>query len=66
MVLGMTMMEQIELLKKYENGRDLDSEDVERVNMLCGVGFMKKGVSVQRGVVTAKTLDLGSTLLNGQ
>ncbi|MFA5760353.1 MAG: hypothetical protein WC877_01170 [Dehalococcoidales bacterium] len=52
------------ILIKYKNGRDLDLEDTRLVDELCLVGMMKKGIRLQRNVVTAKTLPLGLKLLN--
>jgi len=52
-----------DILRKYRDGRDLDPEDAPHVRELCSVGMMKTGLSLQRKVITAKTIGLGLRLI---
>jgi hypothetical protein len=47
------------ILKKYEDWRDIEDEDLPRINELATIGFMKKGLSLTREKITAKTTELG-------
>ena len=53
------------ILIKYRDGRDLDEEDRALVDNLCDIGFMKRGISLRRLKVTAKTISLGLKLIDG-
>ena len=53
-----------ELLIKYEFGRDLDPYDEPQVRRLCSIGFMKTGLSLQRKVITSKTIGLGLKVIS--
>lgn len=53
----------LQVLKKYKDGRDLELEDESIVREMCEVGMMKTGISLRRQVVTAKTTTLGRKLL---
>ncbi|MDD5639190.1 MAG: hypothetical protein PHR47_00045 [Candidatus Pacebacteria bacterium] len=54
----------IGIIRKYKDGRDVDEEDLPRINALCSIGLMNKGISLQRKVVTAKPTYLGISLLD--
>lgn len=51
------------ILRKYKDGRDLDEGDRVYVEYFCSIGMMKKGISLRRRAVTAKTIGLGLRLI---
>ena len=61
-------MEEIEddlkILEKYKDGRDIDPGDFSKVNELASIGLMKKGLSIRRKKSTAKTTPLGRKLIS--
>jgi hypothetical protein len=56
--------EDLVILRKYIEGRDIDSEDAQSVERLCRVGLMKKGISLKRRKVTARTVGVGITMVS--
>jgi hypothetical protein len=52
------------ILTYYKEGKDIRDDDVEIVNELSSIGLMKKGISLKRKVVTAKTSTLGLKLIS--
>ena len=54
----------VELMRKYKDGRDLDPEDSDEVRSLALIGFFHIGVSLKRKKITAKTLPVGLRLLS--
>jgi len=58
-----TFLENVETtLKKYEIGRDIDEEDLPKLEELRSVGLIHIGISLKRRVLTAKTTALGRGL----
>jgi len=55
--------EDIRLIKKYSEGADADEVDCDTLSHLARIGYMKKGVSVRRFVITAKSTILGLELI---
>jgi len=56
--------EDIRLIKKYSEGADVDEVDCDTLSHLARIGYMKKGISVRRLVVTAKATPLGLELIS--
>ena len=54
-----SLLEDERILKKYKIGRDVDDEDLEKINELASIGLIKKGLSLERLKITAKTTELG-------
>lgn len=52
------------ILTYYKKGNDIRTQDVRIVNELSSIGLMKKGISLKRKVVTAKTSALGLKLIS--
>ena len=57
------ILENNKILKKYKNGRDIDDEDLPKINELASIGLIKKGLSLERLKITAKTTELGLKLI---
>jgi hypothetical protein len=53
----------IEIMKKYKDGKDVDEIDMPHIRELCSIGLMKTGISIKRKVITAKTIGIGLKLI---
>lgn len=53
------------LCRKYARGMDINDNDRRDLDELRSVRFMKMGMSLQRNVVTAKTVGIGLKLIPG-
>lgn len=52
------------LLEKYRNGEDVDDADMPKLDILASIGLIKKGISIKRKKITAKTTSSGIGLLS--
>lgn len=59
----MYLDDEIKILRKYQDGKDLDDMDRSIVDELCGMGLMRRGINIRRMKLTVKTTKLGSKLL---
>jgi hypothetical protein len=59
-----TLQEDIKLLKKYKEGRDVDDSDYTHIKNLCLIGLMNTGISTKRQKITAKPTSTGMGLIN--
>lgn len=59
----MSFEQELRILRKYKEGRDIDDEDSPILDELASVGFMHKGFSLRRNQPTAKTTDMGRSLI---
>ena len=64
MVVCKSIMRDEEILTFYKDGKDVVQKDIKIVNELASIGLMKKGISLKRKVVTAKTSALGLKLIS--
>jgi hypothetical protein len=55
--------EYVPLLLKYKNGEDVDNGDLPKLNTLASIGLVKKGISIKRQQITAKTTSTGIGVL---
>ena len=55
----------VDIMRKYMDGRDLDYVDKDIVERLCNISFMKTGVSLTRQMITAKTIGIGRDIVIG-
>jgi hypothetical protein len=51
------------LLLKYRDGEDVDPKDMSKLNVLASIGMVKKGISIKRKTITAKTTPTGIGVL---
>jgi len=58
-----TVKEDIEILRHYKVGKDIEDSDIQKLNELASIGLIRKGISIKRRRVTAKTTPLGLKLL---
>ena len=63
MPVHQTVREDIEILRRYEAGKDIEDSDIQKLDELASVGLIRKGISIKRRQVTAKTTPLGLKLL---
>jgi len=63
MPVNQSIREDIEFLKRYEVGKDIEDSDIQKLDELASVGLIRKGISIKRRRVTAKTTPLGLKLL---
>jgi len=63
MPVNQTVREDIEILRRYEVGKDIEDSDIQKLDELASVGLIRKGISIKRRQVTAKTTPLGLKLL---
>ena len=63
MPVNQSVREDIEFLKRYEVGKDIEDSDIQKLDELASVGLIRKGISIKRRRVTAKTTPLGLKLL---
>ena len=58
------ILEDVEILKKYKDGEDIPSNELQKINELASIGLVKKGMSFKRLKITAKTSELGLKLIS--
>ena len=63
MPVNQTVREDIEILRRYEVGKDIEDSDIQKLDELASIGLIRKGISIKRRRVTAKTTPLGLKLL---
>ena len=63
MTMNPDLEKDLEIIRKYRDGRDIDEEDLPRIDVLCSIGLMNKGISLKRKVITAKPTCVGIGLL---
>ncbi len=63
MPVNQSVREDIEFLKRYEVGKDIEDSDIQKLDELASIGLIRKGISIKRRRVTAKTTPLGLKLL---
>lgn len=63
MPVNQSIREDIEFLKRYEVGKDIEDSDIQKLDELASIGLIRKGISIKRRRVTAKTTPLGLKLL---
>jgi hypothetical protein len=63
MPVNQSVREDIEILKRYEVGKDIEDSDIQKLDELASIGLIRKGISIKRRRVTAKTTPLGLKLL---
>ena len=63
MPASQTVKEDIEILRHYKVGKDIEDSDIQKLNELASIGLIRKGISIKRRRVTAKTTPLGLKLL---
>jgi hypothetical protein len=57
------LKEYVPLLLKYKNGEDIDDADKPKLDTMASIGLIKKGISIKRKKITAKTTSTGIGLL---
>jgi hypothetical protein len=62
-MMDSSIRKDVELIKKYKDGRDMDADDEPTIRELCSIGMMKTGISIKRKVITAKTIGIGRKLI---
>ena len=55
--------EDVRILNAYKEGKDISLTDLEKIEELASIGLVKKGISLKRRKVTAKTTALGLRLI---
>lgn len=55
--------EYVPLLLKYKHGEDIEDEDKSKLDTMASIGLIKKGISIKRKRITAKTTSTGIGLL---
>ena len=55
--------EDVRILNAYKEGKDISLADLEKIEELASIGLVKKGISLKRRKVTAKTTALGLRLI---
>jgi len=63
MPVNQTIRDDIEILRRYETGKDIEESDRQKLDELASIGLIRKGISIKRRQVTAKTTPLGLKLL---
>ena len=63
MPANQTIKEDIEILRRYKVGKDIEDSDIQKLDELASIGLIRKGISIKRRRVTAKTTPLGLKLL---
>jgi hypothetical protein len=63
MMVSFELKRDLDMIKKYKDGREADEEDLPVIKMLCSIGLMNRGVSLKRQVITAKSTETGIGLL---
>ena len=63
MPVNQSVREDIEFLKRYEVRKDIEDSDIQKLDELASIGLIRKGISIKRRRVTAKTTPLGLKLL---
>ncbi len=63
MPVNQIVREDIEILRRYEAGKDIEDNDIQKLDELASIGLIRKGISIKRRRVTAKTTPLGLKLL---
>jgi len=58
-----TIKEDIEILRRYKVGKDIEDSDIQKLDELASIGLIRKGISIKRRRVTAKTTPRGLKLL---
>lgn len=63
MPANQTIKEDIEVLRRYKVGKDIEDSDIQKLDELASIGLIRKGISIKRRRVTAKTTPRGLKLL---
>ncbi len=63
MPANQTIKEDIEILRRYKVGKDIEDSDIQKLDELASIGLIRKGISIERRRVTAKTTPRGLKLL---
>ena len=63
MPVNQTIRDDIEILRRYETGKDIEESDRQKLDELASIGLIRKGISIKRRQVTAKATPLGLKLL---
>ncbi len=63
MPANQTIKEDIEILRRYKVGKDIEDSDIQKLDELASIGLIRKGISIKRRRVTAKTTPRGLKLL---
>jgi hypothetical protein len=64
MAVNKFITDQVNLMRKYRDGRDVEDGDLPYIRELCSVGMMKTGVSLKRRKITAKPIELGLKIID--
>ena len=63
MPANQTIKEDIEILRRSKVGKDIEDSDIQKLDELASIGLIRKGISIKRRRVTAKTTPQGLKLL---
>ena len=64
MICMCIVLEDMKMLEKYKDGKDIVEADLEKINELASIGLIRKDVSFRRRKVIAKTSALGMELIS--